>query len=50
VRASLGQIGAPGQDWRAELETSRNSWNDDLALPFAAIPGYAAKIRAGETI
>jgi pyruvate,water dikinase len=66
VIASLGTAGQPGQDWLAALETSRNpwfnvnvgdgfyhyhrSWNDDLSLPFAAIPGYAAKIRAGENI
>lgn len=66
VLASLEKSGAPGKDWLAELETSRNpwfnvnvgdgfyhyhrSWNDDLSLPFAAIPGYIAKIRAGESI
>lgn len=66
VLASLQASGAKGQDWLAELETSRNpwfnvnvgdgfyhyhrSWNDDLSLPFAALPGYIAKIKAGENI
>jgi pyruvate,water dikinase len=66
VLASLGAAGEPGRDWLAELETSRNpwfnvnvgdgfyhyhrSWNDDLSMPFAAIPDYIAKIKAGENI
>jgi pyruvate,water dikinase len=66
VLASLEQSGTPGKNWLAELETSRNpwfnvnigdgfyhyhrSWNDDLSLPFAAIPDYIAKIKAGENI
>ncbi len=66
VIASLEQMGAPGKEWLAELEKSRNpwfnvnvgdgfyhyhrSWNDDLSLPFSAIPGYAAKIKAGENL
>ncbi|MBS1239758.1 MAG: PEP-utilizing protein mobile subunit, partial [Proteobacteria bacterium] len=66
VLASLDQLGAKGKDWLAELETSRNpwfnvssgdgfyhyhrSWNDDLSLPFAALPGYISKIKAGTNI
>ncbi|MAW79808.1 MAG: PEP-utilizing protein mobile subunit [Parvularcula sp.] len=66
VIASLEQMGAPGKEWLDELEESRNpwfnvnvgdgfyhyhrSWNDDLSLPFSAIPGYAAKIKAGENL
>jgi len=66
VIASLDQMGQPGKDWLAELEASRNpwfnvnvgdgfyhyhrSWNDDLSMPFAALPGYIAKVKAGETI
>lgn len=66
IMASLQASGQAGQDWLTALESSRNpwfnvnvgdgfyhyhrSWNDDLSLPFAAIPGYAAKIRAGENI
>jgi pyruvate,water dikinase len=52
-----------GKEWLAELETSRNpwfnvssgdgfyhyhrSWNDDLTLPFAALPGYIDKVKSG---
>lgn len=66
VLASLDQSGQPGKDWLAELETSRNpwfnvnvgdgfyhyhrSWNDDLSLPFAALPGYIAKVKQGESL
>lgn len=66
VMASLETAGKPGTDWLAELETSRHpwfnvntgdgfyhyhrSWNDDLSLPFSALPGYIAKVRAGETL
>lgn len=66
VLASLKDAGNAGESWLAELETSRHpwfninvgdgfyhyhrSWNDDLSLPFAAIPGYIQKIRAGESI
>jgi len=66
VLASLEQMGEPGKAWLDELETSRNpwfnvnvgdgfyhyhrSWNDDLSLPFAAIPDYIEKIKAGENI
>ncbi|PQA85682.1 PEP-utilizing enzyme [Hyphococcus luteus] len=64
--ASLEQMGAPGKEWLDQLEKSRNpwfnvnvgdgfyhyhrSWNDDLSLPFSALPGYIAKIKAGENI
>ncbi len=66
VLASLEQMGEPGKAWLDELETSRHpwfnvnvgdgfyhyhrSWNDDLSLPFAAIPDYIEKIKAGENI
>lgn len=66
VLASLEQMGAPGRKWLDELETSRNpwfnvnvgdgfyhyhrSWNDDLSLPFSALPGYIAKIKAGDSL
>ena len=26
------------------------SWNDDLSMPFACIPGYIARVKAGETL
>ena len=64
--ASLDQLGNPGKAWLDELETSRNpwfninvgdgfyhyhrSWNDDLSLPFSALPGYIEKVKAGETL
>jgi pyruvate,water dikinase len=63
VLASLDQMGKPGSDWLGELEISRNpwfnvnvgdgfyhyhrSWNDDLSLPFSALPGYIEKVKAG---
>lgn len=66
VLAALDQLGSKGKAWLDELETSRNpwfninvgdgfyhyhrAWNDDLSLPFAALPGYIAKVRAGENI
>ena len=66
VLAALDQLGPKGRDWLDELEASRNpwfnvssgdgfyhyhrSWNDDLSLPFAALPGYISKIKAGTNI
>jgi pyruvate,water dikinase len=66
VLTSLRASGNAGQEWLDELEVSRNpwfnvnvgdgfyhyhrSWNDDLSLPFAAMPGYIEKIKAGENI
>ena len=66
VLGALDQLGEKGRAWLDELETSRNpwfnvnvgdgfyhyhrSWNDDLSMPFAALPGYIAKVKAGETI
>ena len=63
VIASLETAGAPGREWLAELETSRHpwfninvgdgfyhyhrSWNDDLSMPFAGIPGYIQQVQAG---
>jgi pyruvate,water dikinase len=63
---SLEQAGPPGEEWLRELATSRDpwfninvgdgfyhyhrSWNDDLSMPFAGLPGYIARIRAGETL
>jgi pyruvate,water dikinase len=66
VLATLEKSGNAGEAWLAELETSRHpwfninvgdgfyhyhrSWQDDLSLPFAAIPGYIEKIKAGENL
>ena len=62
VLRSLRAAGEPGRLWLEELQTSREpwfninvgdgfyhyhrSWNDDLSMPFAAIPGYARSVRA----
>ena len=66
ILASLEQMGEAGREWLKELETSRNpwfnvnvgdgfyhyhrSWNDDLSLPFSALPGYIEKVKAGENL
>jgi len=55
-----------GRKWLAELADSRDpwfninvgdgfyhyhrSWNDDLTMPFASLPGYIANVKAGERI
>lgn len=66
ILASLEQLGEAGREWLRELETSRHpwfnvnvgdgfyhyhrSWNDDLSLPFSALPGYIERVRAGDNI
>ncbi len=66
VLADLDKVSNAGKEWLSELETSRNpwfnvssgdgfyhyhrSWNDDLSLPFAALPGYIDKIKSGTNI
>jgi pyruvate, water dikinase len=66
VIASLKKSGAPGEKWLKELAVSRDpwfninvgdgfyhyhrSWNDDLSMPFAALPGYIANARRGERL
>jgi len=56
----------PGRKWLEELANSRDpwfninvgdgfyhyhrSWNDDLSMPFATLPGYIANAKAGERI
>lgn len=63
---SLEQLGQPGRAWLEELAVSRDpwfninvgdgfyhyhrSWNDDLSMPFASLPGYIANFKAGERI
>ena len=63
---SLEQLGQPGRTWLEELAVSRDpwfninvgdgfyhyhrSWNDDLSMPFASLPGYIANFKAGERI
>ncbi|AKH44227.1 pyruvate,water dikinase [Altererythrobacter atlanticus] len=66
VLGALDQLGENGREWLQELETSRHpwfnvnvgdgfyhyhrSWNDDLSMPFAALPGYIDKVKKGENI
>ena len=63
---SLEQLGDPGKKWLEELAISRDpwfninvgdgfyhyhrSWNDDLSMPFSALPGYIANAKSGERI
>src|SRR6202167_564378 len=63
---SLEEAGDPGRAWLSELEISRHpwfninsgdgfyhyhrSWNDDLSLPFSALPGYIERLKAGESL
>ena len=63
VIAALQGAGEPEKKWLDELATSRDpwfninvgdgfyhyhrSWNDDLSMPFAGIPGYIRLIQAG---
>jgi pyruvate, water dikinase len=66
VIKSLEQAGPPGQQWLKELATSRDpwfninvgdgfyhyhrGWNDDLSMPFASLPEYMSRVRAGESL
>ncbi|MXP41403.1 PEP-utilizing protein mobile subunit [Altererythrobacter soli] len=66
VLGALDQLGEKGKAWLDELEASRNpwfninvgdgfyhyhrSWNDDLSMPFAALPGYIDKVKKGVNI
>ncbi len=63
---SLKNAGEPGKQWLKDLETARDpwfninvgdgfyhhhrSWNDDLSMPFSALPGYIQKVKAGDTL
>jgi len=66
VLAALAERGESGQRWLAALEEAREpwfnmstgagfyhhhrSWNDDLTVPFAALPRYVAQARRGELL
>ncbi len=66
ILASIAQMGAPGKEWIAALDAARDpwfemstgdgfyhhhrSWNDDLAVPFSALPRYISQIKAGVNI
>src|SRR5262245_17292689 len=63
---SLEKAGEPGREWLRELAESRDpwfninvgdgfyhyhrSWNDDLSMPFAGLPEYMRRVRAGESL
>jgi len=63
VLSALGDRGEAGAAWLAAFEAARDpwfhvssgdgfyhhhlSWNDDLTLPFTALPGYVAAVQAG---
>jgi pyruvate, water dikinase len=62
----LKKLGEPGVAWLKELAVSRDpwfninvgdgfyhyhrSWNDDLSMPFGALPGYIANAKNGERL
>jgi len=64
--AAVAKTGEPGKKWLAALDQARDpwfnvttgdgfyhhqrSWNDDLSLPFSALPNYIAQIKAGKNI
>ncbi len=66
VIKSLEQLGEPGAKWLKELAVSRDpwfnvnvgdgfyhyhrSWNDDLSMPFGALPGYIANAKKGQRL
>src|SRR6516164_6839555 len=66
IMAALESRGGAGRRWLEELATSRDpwfninvgdgfyhyhrSWNDDLSMPFAGLPGYIARFKAGESL
>ena len=66
IIAALEQLGGPGKAWLEELAVSRDpwfninvgdgfyhyhrSWNDDLSMPFAGIPGYIRRLKNGENL
>ncbi len=66
VIKSLEQAGDAGREWLRELEVSREpwfninvgdgfyhyhrAWNDDLSMPFASLPEYVSRVKAGESL
>jgi phosphohistidine swiveling domain-containing protein len=64
--AAVARLGEPGKRWVAALDKAREpwfntstgdgfyhhhrSWNDDLSVPFSALPRYIAQIKAGKNI
>ena len=65
-RVARASCGEPGKRWLAELDRSRDpwfnvstgdgfyhhhrSWNDDLSVPFSALPRYIALIKQGKSL
>jgi len=66
IISELERLGGAGKTWLEELAVSRDpwfninvgdgfyhyhrSWNDDLSMPFGALPGYIANAKSGERI
>ena len=64
--AAIEKLGEPGKRWLDALDKARDpwfnmstgdgfyhhhrSWNDDLSVPFAALPRYISQIKAGRNI
>lgn len=64
--AAVATRGEAGRRWLAAFEAARDpwfhmstgdgfyhhhrSWNDDLSVPFAALPGYMQMVRRGQTL
>jgi pyruvate,water dikinase len=63
---SLRTAGEPGLEWLRQLEIARDpwfninvgdgfyhyhrSWNDDLSMPFSALPEYMRRVKAGDSL
>jgi len=66
IMKSLQAAGGPGREWLRELEISRDpwfnintgdgfyhyhrAWNDDLSMPFAALPEYMRRVKSGDSL
>jgi pyruvate,water dikinase len=66
ILAALAQLGESGRRWLEALDGAREpwfntstgdgfyhhhrSWNDDLSVPFSALPRYVAMVKAGQSI
>jgi pyruvate,water dikinase len=66
ILAAMAGRGEAGERWLAALDAARDpwfnvstgdgfyhhhrSWNDDMTVPFAALPRYVRQVRAGETL
>jgi pyruvate,water dikinase len=66
ILASLAQMGEPGRKWLEAFDRAREpwfnisggdgfyhhqrSWNDDLSIPFSALPRYIDMVRKGQSL